>query len=384
MKVLLINPWGIDNDTYYASGFVNGMNRHVSLDFACNYFYRGESPNGKQIPLFFRFSEGLKHSFLRKAIRGMEYILAWQKLLHLAQKNRYDIIHFHWLLQYSIDTYYLKKIKKYCGKLILTAHNVIPHVDGESNIEILRKIYGIFDRILVHGNAIREEFHQYYPEFSDKVAIQFHGEYYQQSSQYVLKNEPIYQEISLKLQQYRKAFVMFGVHFYNKGTDRLLKIWLDTFLKSDVLLIILGECNTAYPEMVELLPQAQVAENILVVNRYVEDNLLNYCVLNSDCIIIPYRHASMSGVVYAASNLSKPLLCTRSGAIAEYLEDGIDSILCEADDTSLRLALKKAEAIDRETFAKMGEALTRNIKEKYSWNKITDDLYHDVYCVENE
>ena len=90
MKVLLINPWAVNNDQYYASGFVKGMNEYVELDFAANYFYKGEMPNGEFFPVFFSKSEHMENGFKRKILRGLEYIDAWKKIIAISKKKKYD------------------------------------------------------------------------------------------------------------------------------------------------------------------------------------------------------------------------------------------------------------------------------------------------------
>jgi glycosyltransferase involved in cell wall biosynthesis len=378
-KILLINPWAINNDSYYASGFISGANNYLKVDFATNYYYKGEKPNNNIYAIFFKRSELMGASKKRKFLRGIEYVLGWRKIIRLVKDNKYDIIHIHWLLMYKIDLFFIKQLRKYTKRAILTAHNVIPHVNGEKSIPILKKIYGQFDYILVHGESIKDEFISYFPEQKDHVKIQYHGEYYQQSISFEESNQEDFVELSKKINSYNKIFIMFGAHFYNKGTDRLIRIWNEEFKKSNTLLIILGKCNVDYPELEGLRDIIKNTHNLIFIEHFVDDNTLNYAITNSDCIIIPYRHASMSGVVYTAAAFSKPILCTKSGAIAEYLENGKDSILCENDDDSLRAALIEIENMRKDVLAEKGMTLSKNIHEKYSWNNIIKCLNETVY-----
>lgn len=379
MKVLLINPWAIKNDGYYASGFVSEMSVHVQLDFATNFYYAGPNPSGTKYPLFFKKSETMPSSVKRKLVRGIEYSVAWRKIIGLAKARSYDVIHIHWLLMYDIDLHYLTRLKTYAKRLVLTAHNVLPHVNGESHVDMLRKIYGVFDVILLHGESIKSEFVQYFPEYEGKLAIQYHGEYYQQDTSYSVSEMPDFVSIKEKLRAFEKAYIMFGMQFYNKGTDRLIKIWKETFADQNILLMVIGKTTHDYLELKELIPRLEGVDNLLFINHFVDDNTLNYAISRSDWIILPYRHASMSGVIYTAAVFSKPIICTRSGAIAEYLEDGIDGIICDVDDESLKNALILSNSIEQAKATQMGEQLTENITRKYSWMKITKDLFEKVY-----
>lgn len=382
LRVLLINPWAINNDQYYASGFVSGMNQQADLDFVCNYYYRGEKPNDSLYPYFFEKSQMMPVSKKRKIIRGLEYIRAWEKIYHLIQKKYYDIVHIHWMLMYPIDLKYLNQLRKHSnryGKLVLTAHNVLPHINGERSIEILRKIYGCFDEILVHGEIIKEEFSIYFPEYVNKVSVQYHGEYYEQSTEFQDLDSEEFHLIKESISSAERVFIMFGAHFYNKGTDRLIKVWNDVLSDSKSLLLVLGRIDSNYVELKYLLDNMNT-QNVLVIGKFVDDNLLNYCISNSDCVVVPYRHASMSGIVYTAASFEKAMISTKCGAIAEYLENKIDSFLCENDRESLGQTLLMVNKKSRTELAEMGMNLKRNISTKYSWDKITEDLYREIYC----
>jgi glycosyltransferase involved in cell wall biosynthesis len=149
MKVLVINPWAVNNDQLYASGFIEGMNRHIMVDFATNYYYKGVIPNNKLYRLYFRLSEKMAPGVFRTVTRGIEYICNWLRVLKIIRRTNYDVVHFHWLLRYKIDVKFLKIARKKSPKMVLTAHNVLPHKNSEEYVEIHRKIYEIFDRIIV-------------------------------------------------------------------------------------------------------------------------------------------------------------------------------------------------------------------------------------------
>lgn len=380
MKVLLINPWGINNDQFYTSGFIHGMNTLVSLSFASNYYYEGEEPNGETYRVFFKKTEKMAHSTYRKLLRGVEYINGWLQILKKVKKGQFDIIHIHWLLMYKIDLRFVSILKKYSNKLILTAHNVIPHVDGEKNVGDLKKLYSYFDTILIHGESLKQEFTYYFPELSERLRVQYHGEYFGQSTDCCADNEQKVADIFGKRKNYEKTFIIFGNHFFNKGTDRVLKIWLNNRKFDNSQLIIAGRINKNYYQLQSLIPEAKKRENILLLDYFVEDNMLNYLIKESDAVLIPYRHASMSGVLHTAAIFEKPLICTKAGAMEEYLEDGTDSIVCENTDDSLLYGITIANDMDKDKLKKMGRKLHENIKQKYSWNIIAKKLYKEVYC----
>lgn len=379
MKVLLIDPWGINNLKYYDSGFINGMNNHVELDFLANVYYSGTMPNGKFFPVFFKYSEHMNRGLLRSIVRGIEYILGWKRVINVAKSKKYDVIHIQWLLNYNVDIYFLRKLQKFSNKLVLTAHNVIPHENGSVYINQLKQIYSYFTDILVHGNSIKKEFERFFPQYIEKVHIQHHGEYEKHNTEWHMEDTDEFIRIEEASNKYSKILIMFGLHFYNKGTDRLVKIWKNEFLKEDALLLILGKVADEYDEFKCEIKSLREEDNIYIIDRFVEDNLLNFAVSKSDCILLPYRHASMSGVIYSASEYSKTVLCTDVGSLPEYLEPGIDSFVCKEDDQDLALELHRILAVPSLQLKTMGEKLNYNIHRNYSWHRITKDLVDNVY-----
>ncbi len=378
IKVLLVNPWGVNNDRLYASGFVEGMSKLVDLDFACNYFYYGAYPSGNIYKLFFKNSEKMKSGKIRTAIRGLEYFLAWIKLTSIIRSNHYDIIHFHWLLMYTMDINFFRRIKLQNSRIILTAHNIIPHVNGEKYLDKLRLLYGLCDSIIIHGEAVKKEFMKYFPEYSEKLFVQYHG-FEQQNIDYIEDNNSVFRDLTNFFASYDKNYIMFGKQFFNKGTDRLISIW-KKIVPDNIGLVVLGKCDSEYIELDNLI-SAGLPKNILVINKFIDDNALNYAISKSLCIILPYRHASMSGVIYTAAAFSKMIIATDVGSIAEYLENMNDSIVCGVDDESLAHAIQISLGLNIDKMIAMGSTLRRNISSKYSWDVITENLFNNQYIL---
>ena len=384
-RVLLVNPWGIRNDGYYASGFISGMNNYVNLDYVSNAYYSEINPNGRLYRLFFRISEKMKESRIRKYVRGAEYVFAWKKILRLIEKNKYDVVHFHWLLLYPVDNYFLKRIKSRFPNvlLVLTAHNVLPHVSGEAYINQLRSLYDKFNYIIVHGNSIKGEFIEYFPEYISKLFVQHHGVYLGQNHDVIdSEGNKTIEKYNEKVSKYSKIFLMFGAHYYNKGTDRLIRIWHENFCNENACLVVVGKKDANYPELDAVVKGICACDNIMYENGYVADQVLNYMIQNSSIVVVPYRHASMSGVVFTAANFHKMVISTKVGAIPEYIEDGVDGMLCDADDDSLKEVILRALKCKKDDIESMGEKLNKNISTKCSWDNICGMVSSNIYCKE--
>jgi glycosyltransferase involved in cell wall biosynthesis len=70
----------------------------------------------------------------------------------------------------------------------------------------------------------------------------------------------------------------------------------------------------------------------------------------SDALVLPYRHATGSQNAQLAFSYDRPVIVTRTGALADPVTDDVDGIVCAPDDVASLTA-----AIER--FYRPGEAL---------------------------
>ena len=380
MKVMMVDPWGTYNMYHYTNGLCESVAKHVDLVLWTNYFFPQEDDFRYPIKrIFFKRSEKMRQGFIRDFVRICEYYGAYYALLRELKKNSYDLVHIQWLLHYKSDLFFLSLIQKLGPKIVYTAHNVLPHRNGKKYSKNLYKIYNKVDKILVHGERIKDEFTSFFNDFKDKVIIQRHGTFTDQDLGYDINL--ISKEIIAKLKEPEMIFIFFGNIFYNKGVDRLAKIWIDNF--KDVpkyLLIIAGKKDSSYRELIEIEPDIVACNNILYIDHFVEDNLLNYLLDHSQLILLPYRYASMSGVIFTAAEFKKPVLSTRAGAIEEYLVDGENSFLVDNSNEEYAVKLKYiSERISSDKLAQMGVNLHDHLRGNYSWAKIGENLVDKVY-----
>lgn len=386
MRVLLIDPAANGkkiSSSSYNNGLVEFLSNKVELTLAATCDYEKNGRNINVLNCFFHKSNNMKRGRVRSFVRGKEYLSAYLEILKELDKKKYDIVHIQWLLCYPLDILFLHKIKKKTKKIVYTAHNVVPHVNGNKSKEYLKKIYELVDVILVHGEHIKQEFQEVFPEYIHKVKIQHHGEYYKLSTDYQEKN--INKEIIKKVESYEKVILFSGYIFYNKGLDILVDIWLKNFKERNALLIITGEQAYAYPEYDRQKQEIVKCDNILRFESFVDTNLFNYLANKSDVMILPYRHASMSAVVFTAAQFGKMVVATKTGALEEYLEENKDSILCSPNGQGIYTAICSVlNDYDKDKLRSMGAELSRNIHKKFSWDKITEELVKCIYKLKEE
>ncbi len=381
LKVIIIDPWGINASGEYLNGLIYGMQKQAELTVFTNACFKQKAGREHRIyKVFFAKSEKMREGRARTFVRGMEYLFSYMSVLKYIRKyGNCDVIHINWLLMYRLDRFLMLMLKKHCKKLVYTAHNVIPHVGGEKHIKSLKHIYHTADRIIVHGREIKKEFDRIFPEYAAKVYIQKHGADLMPCTSFELAGIPA--EIREKVEKYKAKFIFIGYLYYNKGADRLIPIWAG--MPSDVLLIIAGKIKGKYEELEKFRSQVEHMDNILLIDRFVSDNLANYLISQSDLILLPYRHASMSGVVFTAADFQKPVWATQAGAVMEYLDSKNDYIIAN-DDRKMRHSLHAiARNFSGEEMKQRGICHAEHIRESCSWDIVTQKLYQECYMKDN-
>lgn len=374
MKVLVVNPW-VGNIAEYTHGLCEGLSNVCEVTLVTNYHDTNETEKYRVIKSFFKDSELMERGIRRKILRGFEYVKTYHHIISLLKKNRYDVVHVQWFLMYSLDINFIRMLRKH-AKVVMTAHNVLPHVQGEKYIGKLDAIYNLVDMIFVHGETIKTEFLHYFPSCKSKIRIQNHGEMMSKDTSFDLSR--IANDVQKVINSANRKFIFFGNIFYNKGTDMLLKAWIDYFAMTDNLLIIAGRTTEKFETFEEQCARAKNIGNILIFNSYIDDNLLNYLISSSDMVVLPYRHASMSGVVFTAAQFKKPIICTDTGSITEYVCQGENCFVCSATEEGLKNTIEEiSENYPSSVLKAMGNRLYEHINTTYSWSMIANKLFVD-------
>lgn len=374
MKILIIDPSGTTN---YCNGLSSALAKNNDVTVVARDNFNNKDYKVKTFKWF-------NLSNKKKLLKGASYVAAWKKIIRFLKKNEFDVIHIQWLLMYKVDLYFLNKLKMYSNNIVYTAHNVLPHVDGEKSKEQLKKIYKLVDKIIVHGWTVRKELLHEFPEIDkSKIYIQRHGADIRELPKNIDEQKVDSKASTFLKNNTGRVFLYLGVIFYNKGVDRILKFWnkYSSEFPNDKIIIAGKPSQPEYLDQLENdLNKMNAEDSLLFLPGLVNEETHDYLYTKSDLILLPYRHASMSGVVFDAALFAKTILTTKTGCIDEYLINGEDSFVCDNsfEDFSNCL-LRVMHDVSDDKLKSMGEKLHFNIYHKYNWNLIAKKLCDEVY-----
>jgi len=383
------DPWGIRGLGIYDYSLCDELykkNRNLTLITNCYYEYDKLS-NFKVEKKFFKYSENLKISLFRKVIRGLEYCFNMFGLLSKYSKESPDIIHVQWLLFYQFDYFWLKvlryRLRKKNTKIILTAHNVVPHVNGYKYKNILEKIYSQFDGIIVHSEVMKEQMIRIFGEKGKSwsiyvTSIGVGDNLLKKVDQNILNT--CRDKIKFAKDNGYK-FLFAGIIHKNKGLDILLKAWGGHISKyPNNKLYIVG--NPTYNMNNELKFIRKYNSSIITSFGYKSDEELLAYFLECDFAVLPYKEASQSGVLLTALTLGKPVIATNVGGLPEAVKAVQGGYIVNSNNSYLlSKAIDKASSLSRHDLFEWGKNIQRKTLKKYSWKNIankTVDFYEKI------
>lgn len=259
----------------------------------------------------------------------------WIRVAYKLKKENADLIIFDWwhpFFSFCHFTISLIIKKQYSNKIIFITENVISH---ESNFidQILTKI-GLKNAsgFLVLSDIVADK-------LKDIV-----------SGKRIYKSElPIYDcyqnprttnidslKSVLGYSSKNKILLFFGYIRKYKGLDVLLKAISDlTTSDNSFRLLVVGEFYDDENNYREIIKKFHIENYVYVINRFVPNEEVEKYFMISDCVVLPYKNATQSGVLNIAYGFQKPAIVTKVGGLAEFVEDektGIIAKYCSTDE----------------------------------------------------
>lgn len=160
------------------------------------------------------------------------------------------------------------------------------------------------------------------------------------------------------------TLLFFGRIDKYKGLNVLLAAMENVLkVKPEIKLIIAGNGDiTPYRTQIE-----KIKDNVVVKNGWIADEDVASIVKLASVVILPYTHATQSGVIPLAYAFSKPVIATNVGCLAEQIIDGETGYIIEGGNAR---AVSNAiiKMFDNpENIAKMGEKANKYVKENLTW-----------------
>lgn len=257
--------------------------------------------------------------FKSKSMLSADSFLGGILLGRLIRSRRYDVVHFDTASGRAL--FCLLFLKQH--QMALTIHDPVPHMGHESFLlDMVRFFYKRQAMTLlfysVYSSALFKKYNKYAKNTIDQLRLQP----YSFISQFKHSPPPS-----------PRYILFFGQLSYYKGIDLLIEaIPMVLKVRPSEHFVIAGKSNGFIVDKKRL---DQHIHHITFIEDYLSIEELSNLIHSSKFVVCPYREATQSGVLMTAFAMGKTVLATNIGAFPEYISDGINGKLTNAEPQSI-------------------------------------------------
>ncbi|UTI64720.1 glycosyltransferase family 4 protein [Paraconexibacter antarcticus] len=284
----------------------------------------------------------VRETFYRRALpRPLQHVPDMLAYAAARRRDRPDVVHWQWAAIQELDWALTRLGPR--GVRVLTAHDVLPRVARPLQTAGQRRLYAGVDAVVAHTEHGRRRLVAEAGVDPARVHVIPHGAFTHLSG--LVPTPPPELAATGAGAGGPPAALLFGLLKPYKGLDVLYDAWRR--LEVPARLWVVGAPRMALPDP---------PPGVTVVPRFVTDAEAAWCLREAALTVLPYRDIEMSGVLFSALGLGRPLLLSDVGGFPEVtaaahvpagdapaLAAELTRLLGEEDGSALR-ALAQASA----------------------------------------
>ncbi len=164
--------------------------------------------------------------------------------------------------------------------------------------------------------------------------------------------------------------MFFGLIRDYKGLDTLLDAWAG-FRREGHKLIVAGEFYASREKYISQIERLGLTDDVILHDFFVADADVKNYFSAVDCVVLPYKSATQSGVTQICYNFCTPVIVTRVGGLAEIVPDDRVGYVAEPTVDGIRDALERIYEGDNLTRFAQNMAVERT---RFSWGAMCDRI----------
>lgn len=202
------------------------------------------------------------------------------------------------------------------------------------------------------------------------------------AAQYRLVSHPVYSNFGAPLPKdearrrlgitEKNVILYFGYIRKYKGIQYLIQAVPKFINHLDAMTIIAGEFYEDKTPYLQEIEKTGRPEKIRLVDEFIPDEQVNLYFSAADIVVLPYIHATQSGIMQIALSYELPCLVTRVGGLPEMVDDGQTGFIVPPENPDAIAAglIDYFANIDRYAI----QANIRRKKSYYSWEYFINQI----------
>jgi glycosyltransferase involved in cell wall biosynthesis len=132
------------------------------------------------------------------------------------------------------------------------------------------------------------------------------------------------------------VLLFFGLVRKYKGLDILIESFGSVAGKyENVKLLVVGEFYEDPAPYYDLIKKLNISDKVHLENRYIPNEEVDSYFKISDCVVLPYRSATQSGILSMAYGFRKPVIVTDVGELGAWVREGATGYVVKSNKESL-------------------------------------------------
>lgn len=291
--------------------------------------------------------------------------------IHIATTVKRKIMYFISFLLYG---------KKFFNmKYVFTLHDVLPFDEDPKMNKLLNLFYSLGDHFTVGNESEKEKLMKHFSVSSSRITIIPHGIYN-------LFNRNLYTETMAKsylgLPSKKLVVLFFGFLREYKGFEYLIEAAkLLKKKRSDFLIYVASGLKYAPKPLIEryleMIKKLNLQDTFVLNLNYLDTLDLEAVFQSSDMVVLPYTHASQSGVMMMSFGFKKPVVITETFHDSEWIHNKAGLVAKTKDAKSLADQIETLMN-NPEQAKKFGQYGYTYSMKRFNWNEIAKK-YYEVY-----
>jgi len=300
----------------------------------------------------------------------------WIRVGRELRRRNYDLIVFKfWLPFFGAAFGTIARGAHRRGKkdIMIIIDNFLPHERRPGDTFLTRFFFRYCNIAITQSSEVERTFTKAYPTIP-----------------HIKQPHPVYENFGAPVEREEaraalgitapKVLLFFGFVRKYKGLDRLLAAMPEIVRRvPDAHLLIVGEFYESAEPYLEQIRAGSVGDHITIHDTYVPNEDVAAWFSAADMLVLPYHHATNSGIVMIGYNFSLPAIVTNVGSLGEVVLDGRTGfVLDDASPDAIASAVERMYAGD--TLDRFAAAIVEE-RPKYTWESFAErmvDLAADV------
>lgn len=261
-------------------------------------------------------------------------LAGWRRLMAETREFAPHVVHFQWLSDPIGAALFVRWAQRRGAVVLYTPHNLLPHRGRWMTMPLFRRLYGVFDRVVVRDGAMRWAAVEMLGVDPDAMSMAT-------GSPNIIAHPAAPRRMPAEAEPRRRGEIRalhFGHGCARKGLGPLLRALALTECPENLHLMLAG-CGVTAGIEPSVLAAARRRLRISIIDRYLEPDEVGGLFQAADLIAMPYAKLCRSPILDLAAALRKPVLRTARVEATLFVEGRHGLTVDHGDSTAFAATL---------------------------------------------